>query len=253
MKLDTLGLRLEFDEKRFALYCENKEIKPNLRTLGDLKPVLADKAFGRKITPAMAKRVQYYMFRGIAAKPADKKIFAKARVSFDVTVLPKLDLGKEFNKTLGHYHERAASGKAYPEIYEVLSGEAIYLFQKKRADGVVEDVVYCKAKKGDQVLIPPGYGHTTTNAGRGTLVMSNLIALQESDYGDFVKHKGAAVYVFHGKNGEIELKKNKAYPRLPKPREWRAKRVWPNGLYASFAANQASFDFLTKPERILLG
>ncbi len=204
----------------------------------------------------MAKRVQYYMFRGIAAKSADKKIFARARVSFDVTVLPKLDLGGEYNKTLGHYHERAACGKAYPEIYEVLAGKAIYLFQKKRADGVVEDAVYCKAKKGDQVLIPPGYGHATTNVGRGTLVMANLIALQESDYSDFVKHKGAAVYFLRGKNGkrgEIKLKKNNAYPRLPKPREWKARRIWPNGLYASFVANPQAFDFLTKPERILFG
>lgn len=254
LKLKTPGLRLEFDAARFALYCEGREVKARKRSLGDLKPVLADAQFSKKMTLAESKRNQYYMFRGIAANAAHKKIFAKARVSFDVTVLPKLDLGSELNKTLGHYHSLAPSGVAYPEIYEVLAGEAVYLLQKRGSHVKTEDVVYCRAHAGDQILIPPGYGHATTNAGNGTLVMSNLIALQESDYSDFVSHKGAALYFMKPvKAGKPVIKLNPSYARkgTPKPREWRARRVWPNGLYSAFAANPQAFDFLTKPERVL--
>jgi glucose-6-phosphate isomerase len=250
LKLNTPGLDLRFDEKRFALLVDGKQVKPNLRTLGDLKPVLADAEFARKITPVQAKRIQYYMFRGACA-PAHKKVFAKARVSFDVTVLPELNLGKELNKTLGHYHERAASGVAYPEVYEVLRGEALYILQKQGGKKkLIEDVVWCRASPGDQVVIPPGFGHVTVNAGRSTLVMANLIAIQESDYSEFVRHHGAALYAFA--NGEI--KTNPRYFKravAPKPREWKARRVWPRGLYASFVADPQAFDFLTRPERVL--
>ncbi len=256
LKLNTPGVRLEFDEKKFKLYCDGRAVKPNLRTLGDLKPVLADEAFAKKVTPSQAKRIQYYMFRG-AAKPSDKKTFSKAKVSFDVTVLPALNLGKELNKTLGHYHSKARSGKEYPEIYEVLAGEALYILQKKDARGKLVDVIWCRASPGDQILIPPGYGHVTVNAGHGTLVMSNLIAIQKSRYEEFVRKHGAALYAFQ--NGEIKtnpLYFKRAGPKgkavvEPKPREWRPRRVWPRGLYASFVASPQAFDFLTHPERVL--
>jgi glucose-6-phosphate isomerase len=249
---------LRFDEAKFKLYAGGKEVKPNLRSLRDLKPVLADAEFAKRVTPVQAKRIQYYMFRG-ACKPSDKKVFSKAKVSFDVTVLPELNLGKELNKTLGHYHSKAKSGKEYPEIYEVLRGEALYILQKKGERGKIEDVVWCRASPGNQILIPPGYGHATVNAGRSTLVMANLIAIQKSDYSEFKRCGGAALYAFA--NGEIRA--NPSYFKRgkrtleakavvePKPREWRARRVWPNGLYASFIAAPASFDFLTRPERIL--
>jgi len=248
LKLNTPGLRLEFDEKRFALYCEGKPVKANVRTLGDLKPVLADAEFARKVTPKLAKRVQYYMFRGACA-PAHKKIFSKAKVSFDVTVLPELNLGKELNKTLGHYHERAACGKTYPEAYEVLRGEALYVLQKKNAAGKIVDLVHCLAGKGDQILIPPDYGHVTVNAGKETLVMANLVALQKSVYRDFVKRDGAALYAF--RDGELKANKNYGRKGTPKPREWKARRIWGKGLYESFIENPQAFDFLTKPERVL--
>ncbi|MEM0475776.1 MAG: glucose-6-phosphate isomerase family protein, partial [Candidatus Norongarragalinales archaeon] len=168
LKLAAPGIDLRFDEARLKLYADGREVKPSLRTLADLKPVLADKEFARSITPKLSRRVQYYMFRGVA-KPKDKPIFKRAGVSFDVTVLPKLDLGSEFNKTLGHYHERAACGRTYPEVYEVLKGNAIFLFQKKDSRGKLADVVYCRTRAGEQVLIPPDYGHATINAGRGVL------------------------------------------------------------------------------------
>jgi glucose-6-phosphate isomerase len=257
LKLDMLGIDLRFNETRFKLYAGGREVKANLRTLADLKPVLADAEFAKKITPAMAKRVQYYMFRG-AAKPSEASVFKRAGVSFDVTVLPKLDLGNEFNKTLGHYHERAACGKTYPEVYEVLNGNAIYLLQKKNERGEIVDVVYCSAGKGDQILVPPDYGHVTNNAGNGTLIMANIVALHESDYSEFRRKKGGALYFMKPSRTDAKPKivSNPAYSsggrrKAPRAREWKARRIWPNGLYASFIAAPDAFSFLTNPERVL--
>ncbi|WP_437344448.1 glucose-6-phosphate isomerase family protein [Methanoculleus frigidifontis] len=66
-------------------------------------------------------------------------------------------------------HLLAPAGIGYPELYQVLAGEAHYLLQRKDlSDGVV-----VTAKVGEFVLIPPGYGHVTINPGQEDLVMAN--------------------------------------------------------------------------------
>ncbi|MEM0475943.1 MAG: hypothetical protein QW343_04075, partial [Candidatus Norongarragalinales archaeon] len=70
----------------------------------------------------------------------------------------------------------------------------------------------------------------------------------ESDYAPFVKKKGGALYFL--KNGKIKINPRYAKEK-PKSREWKARRIWVDGLYASFTKAPNAFDFLTKPERVL--
>jgi glucose-6-phosphate isomerase len=176
-------------------------IPPSVRRLREMKDVLFDRKFAAK---ADGELPLYYMHRAIGRR---------GWLRYDVTVLPPLMLGSEYNKTLGHYHSIAKRGLAYPEIYEVLHGAATYILQKKEK-GKIADVIICDAKAGDKILMPPNYGHVTVNRGKGTLIMSNIVCDHcMSDYSDYQKMKGAAYYIIKGK-GVIP---NPAFKSLPKP------------------------------------
>ena len=168
----------------------NSEIKPDIRYLKDLKDVIFDK----KSAERAGKNTElYYMYRGL-------KFFDGIR--YDVTVIPGIMIGKEFNRTLGHFHEKD------DEIYKVLEGGAIFYFQDEKA----EKITAIKAKKNDCVLIPPRVGHITINPSEKPLILGNLsLDICKIDYNFFKKTKGPAY--FYTKNGWV---KNKNYQNPPK-------------------------------------
>jgi glucose-6-phosphate isomerase len=101
--------------------------------------------------------------------------------------------GVEYIKTAGHYHPLVPGGKVtYPEIYEVLEGEALYLLQKQD----LSDVVAVSAFAGDKVLIPPDYGHITINRSNNTLKMANFVARDFSSIYEPYKEMGGGTYFF---------------------------------------------------------
>ena len=168
---------------------------PEIRYLSDLKKVLYDQKLLKKTKDFPV----YYIWR---------KIKEKNGLRYDITVIPPRLLAKEFVKTKGHYH----IGK-YKELYGVLKGEAIFLLQKEEKGGI-EDVYYVKAKRGDWVLIPGGYGHVTINPILKILKMANWISKEcRSDYKPIEKKRGACYYYL--KSGWI---KNKNYQKIPKLR-----------------------------------
>ena len=125
-------------------------------------------------------------------------------------------MGGEYVKTKGHYHPLSPSGIGYPEFYQVLAGEALYLLQRNDLD----DIVVITAKAGEFVLIPPGYGHVTINPGMGTLVMANLVSAGfASEYVFYKQMQGGACYLME-EGGWV---RNPCYPAIP------AMRVIPAG------------------------
>jgi len=171
-----------------------KNKKPDIRYLYDMKEVIFDKEW-LKNAPNFEL---YYMYRGLKEKNG---------LRYDITIIPPKLLGKEFVKTKGHEH----IGN-YGEIYIVLKGEAIYLMQKRKKS-IIEDVYYVKAKKGNVVIIPPGYGHITINPSLNEeLKMANWVFSNlKSDYTPFLNFNGGCY--FYTKNGWI---KNKKYAKVPK-------------------------------------
>ena len=168
-----------------------KNKTPDIRHLFDIKEVILDREWLKE----QENKELYYMYRGVGLTEDDKKKIESARLRYDITVIPPLMLGKEFNKTAGHYHSEASSGISYPEIYEVLSGKAHYLMQSLIKNNSVADTYFVRAAAGDKVIVPPNYGHFTINAGDEDLVMANWVCLDcVSDYSEVKEKRGACYY-----------------------------------------------------------
>lgn len=222
-----------------------KAPEPDIRRLKDALEVLYEKS-------EPSDKALYYMYRGVCFKE-DEHIFLENDIRYDITVLVPGIIGKEYIKTVGHFHpNKPGSQETYTEYYEVLSGEAIYLLQKNNPDGEVEEVIAVEAQEGDKVYIPPGYGHVTINPGKDFLIMANLIERNfKSIYAPLRKKKGAAYYYICVKDGKNDWVKNinyensvalkvKAAPNFQKPVE----KIKELGLYDAFVKHPEHFKIL---------
>ncbi len=154
-------------------------------------------------------------------------------IRYDITKLYGKMLGKEFNKTLGHYHP-----DNFPEIYEVLRGRAIYLLQKpvRLNSRKIVHALAIYAKKGEQVIIPPGYGHVTINPSSKMLVMANLVSNRFSSiYEPYKKFNGACF--FYTKRGWV---KNENY-EVRKFERIKAKKLFQKPLKELLSSDEISW------------
>ncbi len=162
---------------------------PEVRMAKDLKPVLFKPEALKEDFPA------YYMYRDLYESEEDRKVIESSCLRYDITVIPPAKIGEEYVKTFGHYHPKKGC-VSYPELYEVLEGEAIYLLQKRgKRDDEIEEVLVVYAEKGDKVVIPPEYGHVTINPSEKPLKMANWVCRNFSSiYEPFRKLRGACYY-----------------------------------------------------------
>ena len=169
-KLELIGRILEKD---------GKPLEYSTRTVTQLTEVLMDP---KKAGP---DSIAYYMFRDV---------YVDGPLRYDVTVVPPRMFGEEYVKTYGHYHTEAKEGLTYPELYQILNGEAIFIMQTPHNDGSM-DCIITKSKKGDIVFVPPNYGHVMINSGSSTLVSANVVSNSfASDYSEYKANHGAAYY-----------------------------------------------------------
>jgi len=192
MEIKAQSSKLKAQKERYGL----KNIKPGIRYLNDIKDVLYDKKWAKG-----AKNFElYYMYRGIKSENG---------LRYDITVIPPAFLGKEFVKTKGHEHLAN-----YGELYTVLEGQGIYLMQKMKGNKI-KDVYAVKAKKGETVIIPSGYGHVTINSScEKNLLTANWVSEDCQGFYDLFIRKQGACYYFTEK-GWI---KNKNYQKVPRLR-----------------------------------
>jgi glucose-6-phosphate isomerase len=175
--------------------------EPAVRTLGDMRGVLADPR-GAEDFPL------YFMYRNCALNDADRTRLNTHGIRFDITVIPPAMVNGEYVKTKGHFHPPSPDGTEFPELYQVLAGTAYYLLQ----DIALKNFVVVPARSGDAVLIPPGMGHVTINPGSEILMMANFVSNEfESQYEQYEAMHGAAYYHVCDKG----WMKNPAYPPLP--------------------------------------
>ena len=97
--------------------------EPSVRTLNDMQCVLANPDQSGD-TPL------YFMYRDLALTAEDRAYLNEQNLRFDITVIPPGTVGGEYVKTKGHYHPISPSGIGYPELYQVLAGEALYHLQR---------------------------------------------------------------------------------------------------------------------------
>lgn len=223
-----------------------KRFHPDIRRLYDMKDVIYDRGFLEN-----AENIElYYMYRSVFLDEKDKKTMEENNLRYDITIIPPMKLGKEFVKTAGHYHPFVPGTKiTYPEVYEVLDGEAHYLLQKKENDKIT-DVVLVSAGKNEKVIIPPGYGHVTINPSKNVLKMANWVASGFLSRYEHIKKMRGAAY-FETIKGFVA---NENYTNLPeirflKPKEHRdAGLVRDKDMYYIIRDKPELLGFLTKPQ-----
>jgi glucose-6-phosphate isomerase len=245
------------DSSRLILGSEIEPVSPIIRTAHEA-------AYAYEEYTGEDSRELYCMYRDVAHRN-DIDTIGSYGLRYDITVLLSGMVGKETVKTVGHYHPlRPGSETTYPEVYEVLHGEATYLMQRpgevncqppatsrQEAICAIDDVYAVVARPGDKVLIPPGYGHITINAGHEPLVMANWVAAEfDSVYGAMRELKGGAYYLL----GSGEWVKNPLYGEVPELR-FEKVREYPEfglisgvGMYGLIREAPEKLRFLTHPE-----
>ena len=196
--------------------------------------------FMGRVDPAELENFEmYYMYRNIHSARG---------IRFDITVIPWKPVGGECPKTHGHYHPKSEDGLAYPEVYQVLKGRAIFIMQKKNRNGSV-DVSIVSAEEKDVVVLPPGYGHVSINPGPQELVLANISFDRFSSiYHDYDTNRGAAYYYL--KDGELVQNTNYIVERNERmtAKELNARYKFScSDLLAEFYASPEKFSFLEKP------
>ena len=188
-------------------------VEPEIRRLYDLRDVAFDTSWFEDASDCDV----YYMFRDLSRTKDDADAIKRHQLRYDITLIPPLQMGLEFVKTYGHYHPsvNSTSRYTYPEVYEVLDGDAHYLLQHAQNEHSVDEVILVKATKGDKVIVPPNYGHVTINASEKTLTMANWVCRSfESLYDPYTQLHGGAYYELI--NGR--LLHNQAYEKVPEIR-----------------------------------
>jgi len=186
-------------------------LEPDVRMLDAVRGLLYDRYWASRA----ADMPLYFMYRDVCFSEEDRELIRRNGLRYDVTIIPPALLGVEYVKTAGHYHPPVPGQRlSYPELYYVLKGEAHYLLQKAEGSRVV-DVILVKAKEGDNVLIPPGYGHVTINPSSKELAMANWVCRDFSSvYKPYVEKNGAAFFELAGGR----LVENGSYGPLPEVR-----------------------------------
>lgn len=215
---NRIGLNIALTDANLLTFGESvAHDKFSTRQKSDLAEVVADKSIALPEEPA------YFMYRNVRAA-GDEAELKERSLRFDLTVIPGGTLGKEYAKTLGHYHPtKPGTAYVYPELYYVVSGQATYILQKKLDDNRIEDAIMVRVEAGNPVVMPPGYGHVTVNELNEPLVMANWVeATFESDYKDYERLQGAAYYL-EKILAESKIVANENYINSPKIQEMKAK------------------------------
>lgn len=234
IKLEDIGLT--YDQEIFPA-------EPATRTYQNAKEVYSSKS-GQD-------QELYFMYRYFESEDDGPK-FERSNLEFDITVIRPGMVGKEYVKTVGHYHGNVPdSNISYPEVYEVIDGKVEYLLQTKPDDGGNVDIVVVEAETGDKIVIPPNYGHISINVGEDWLVESNIQKRDlpaTSDYDTFKKMNGGALYRIQKgweNNSKYKIRTAKRVTPKEKP-DWGLTKNKP--LYIACMEEPEKFRFLTAPQ-----
>jgi len=242
-----VGMKLKLDEEKAKLVFDKdpSAIEPAVRTIAQMKEVLADESVSKP-------EELYYMYRDIH-QSSDTDTIKKYKLRFDITIIKPEKLDKEFMKTAGHYHPGN-----YPELYEVVYGEALCLQQRfaRNDPKKIEEVIVVKAKQGQKIICLPYFGHILINLGPKPLITANWVSSEfSSEYQLYKEAKGAVYYAFDDK-GTVKWEKNNYYSQIPA-----IKFVTSNDdmkvfglktgvpMYTLMGNDLAKIDFLNNPDK----
>ncbi|MCR0346793.1 hypothetical protein DWW36_01350 [Erysipelotrichaceae bacterium AF15-26LB] len=206
---------------------------------------------------AAGEEISYRFYMNIWRKE-DADIFRKRGMSNGITILMPGTIEGECRKNSGHYHCLSEGHRLpYPEVYEILCGEAMFLLQKsecfQKDDFTVEDCRAVLLKKGEKLIIPPYYAHCAINIGDGYMAFGNLAVPCPLNYAAIRQKCGFFTYVLK-KNNTLLLLQNPHYeslplPKITEPREQKTLGLdFSKTLYDLFMEQPCQFDYLDHPE-----
>lgn len=195
-----------------------KKFKYDVRKLEDIEDVVYDREWLKKADNFEL----YHMYRDLSESESEHQKIVNNDLRYDITLFLPTMLGMEFNKTLGHDHPIVPGTTiTYPELYEVLEGEAIFL-QQDSDDEHIKDVIAVNAKKGDKVIILPNYEHLIINPTNKELKTCNWICRNfgSNIYKPFRARHGFCYYAIKDPSTKLGIKwiKNKNYETIPELR-----------------------------------
>ena len=240
---DRAGIDLSLRRGRVSLGPGLLVEEDRVRRLADLAPVLAEPV-GRH-----GRRVEYRMLNGV--RRAGDAALADLPLRYELTAMGGRPIGSEAARTFGHVHVRPPGARlGFPEIVEVVHGEAGFLVQdlRRAADGPRSTAAWLvRARAGDWVILPPELAHVTIDLGAGPLVFSDVIDRRASGiYAGVAEASGFAWLV--GRAGR--LVRNPRYAEVPRLVEIEAAE-WsgPAGgvLYRMFRQDPERFGWLSDP------
>ncbi len=204
----------------------------------------------------------YEAYRNIRF-PEHEDLLKRYDIRYDITAISPGTINGEFKKTSGHYHGYIADGShPYPEVYEVIKGEIIFILQKSHnfdrdEEPVIDDLKAVHVKEGEAVIIPPYYGHGSINPSNGVSMFSNLAVIScPLHYEPIRKRKGLAVYALKDKDS-FQLVPNENYKHLPSVKLCRPVENPALGItfhspcYNNFITRPEQYDFLLHPDSYL--
>jgi len=220
---------------------ETEKMAPDVRMLLDMKEILYDKRWLQKNVGKLKDLEIYSTYRGVC-KPSDEAAIRKTGLRYDVTVIPPFMMGDEYVKTAGHYHPIAIDDLTFPEVYQVLEGEALFLIQK--VDNFdrhnLIDVAFAKAKAGDVFVVPPNFGHVTINSSKKRLVIAKWGAEGVKTIHEPIGRMCGAAYFFT-EDGWV---RNLRYGLVPNLREIKCKPM--DDIY-NYVSDLKRLAFLKNP------
>jgi glucose-6-phosphate isomerase len=241
----TSGLDLKLDKSQNKLLLGKDLTQPEaaVRRIDEMKEVLMGAAINSPTD-------LYYMYRDVH-RLLDADLLKDNALRYDLTVIRPDRLGDELMKTAGHYHPGS-----FGELYEVVLGECFCMLQRHNPSDyrIIEEVIVVKAKAGQKIVIPPGFGHILVNPGPEYLVTSNWVSSKfSSRYELYKQAKGAAYFVIE-KSGKIEFITNKYFSELPKIQFALPEAIIEkfglrqgNPIYPIIRENAKKLDFLNRP------
>ncbi len=190
--------------------------------------------------------IQYWTM--VEVSDVDDQSVRDGEMAYSLTYIPQRPMGWEAAKTHGHIHTPGLLGVPDPEVYEVLSGEGLFLMQDLREGPRSSLAIAVRAGKGDTVVLPPWLYHVSINVGRDTLVFGDVCSRHVADDYGFVKTSKGFSYYF---TPEGEPRANPHYQETPELKilsaaEWSPQDIGP--LYQTLRDKPEELAWLIDPD-----
>lgn len=187
-------------------------------------------------------------------KEKDRVDLQRRNLLYGAMIFEKGCVGEEPVRSQGHVHAVSASCNASTcEVYEIWSGEA-YIYMQENTQDDPGRCLAVHAKKGEVVVVPPGWAHCTINADPSQAMLFGAWCVRDYgfDYTGIRAHKGVA-YFPKLKNQKIDFEKNPNYAastlELMEAMEYpqfHLKKGIP--IYTQYEENPELFNFVTNPQ-----